>query len=213
VRGWTRAVLILGGAAAFALGFWTTQLRSERGARAAAPQQSARRAIAPASRSYLPAEPRPQPSSASAETPGPAPARSSAEDHGLSAELLPALALYRESPLPDEREDALFEIALSDDPRVLGFLLEELRASDGAARLHVIEALVQYASPAALPALRGLLGRSADADEQAALEQAIEDLSQSDAPERSRGRESLHDRLPVLERAEPRLDAQSARTH
>jgi hypothetical protein len=186
-----RAVLLIGvavliGAAAGSLarrGPPLAEAQGERGslqpsasllepARGEAPVQAAPRSLVP-----LPA------ARATAGEPYPA----AADDYGLPSELRRKLEIYRSAQEPGRREDALLDLALSDEPGVLPLLLDELLSASPSARPAAIDALVQYGSRDAIPALRRLAGRVATAQERAALLEAADYLALPSYTELRRG--------------------------
>jgi hypothetical protein len=167
----TRAVLFIGGAAALAVGFWSAQPQPRR----AASSQDAAPLVAVRPPAEPPRTSRSLPAPA-AEPGPPAAERQRGGDYGMQAEQLPALAGYRSAPAAADREDALFELALSDDPQVLPFLLDELTKAGPAEHATVLQAVIQYASRDAVPTLRALAARSEDPQRRKALDDAADFL-------------------------------------
>ena len=179
----TRLGMILGGLAALAAGVASTQLESEARPWPAQRRDTAER-VAPLPAAAWPIAPQRIEPAASAEISPAAGASGAAEaqpasgsgDYGIAPELLPALDRYRDSREAADREEALFELALADDPQVLRFLLDELRVAHAAQHSLLLEAVVQYASRDAVPALRALAEESRDSEERAELIEAAEFL-------------------------------------
>ncbi len=86
------------------------------------------------------------------------------DDLPLPADLAEIVVRYRGAETPEEREQALLELALTDDPESLSFLLDELDRADEAERESVLSAVVQFGSRDAVPRLRemALVARSPD---------------------------------------------------
>jgi len=82
-----------------------------------------------------------------------------------------------------ERVNELAELAMSDDSADLDKMLQALSDADPAVRAAATEALVQFGSQAALPALRSALASCGNFHEAAALQAAIDFLELPTAAE------------------------------
>lgn len=83
----------------------------------------------------------------------------------------------REAPSPEERTDALLELGLSDDPRVLEYMLGELERADPQQRESLLAGVIQFGSRDAVPRLRELAAQSTDAAARHALQEAADYLA------------------------------------
>ena len=98
------------------------------------------------------------------------------DDSRLPAELAEAVALYRAAEDRGERERLLLELALSDEPESLSFLLDELERADPEDRESVLSAIVQLGSRDAIPRLRELALAASSEDEARRLTEAADYL-------------------------------------
>jgi hypothetical protein len=98
------------------------------------------------------------------------------EDAPLPAELAEIVARYRGGETPEERERALLELALTDEPESLAFLLDELDRVDEDQRESVLSAVVQFGSREAVPRLRQLALEARSPDEARQLTEAADYL-------------------------------------
>jgi hypothetical protein len=90
--------------------------------------------------------------------------------YGFRGPLARELARYRTAgDDADTRQDALLELALSDEPAALVFLLDELNAAPEGQRSGLIEAVIQYGSRDAIPELYRLARAATDPGERRAL--------------------------------------------
>jgi hypothetical protein len=104
-------------------------------------------------------------------------AASEAEDGlPLPADLAEIVAHYRGAETPEERERALLELALTDEPESLSFLLDELDRVDEDQRESVLSAVVQFGSREAVPRLRQLALEARSPDEARRLTEAADYL-------------------------------------
>lgn len=90
-------------------------------------------------------------------------------DYGIEARLRPQLESYREANTLAEREDPLLGLALSDDPAVMDFLIDELHASIPASRSQVLDALIQYGDRRVIAELVEMAAQTGDPQERQAL--------------------------------------------
>ena len=141
-----------------------------------------------------PTEPRVSPRSTDPLGSQPAPvlpsteAASEAEDDlPLPAELAEIVARYRGAETPEERERALLELALTDEPESLSFLLDELDRVDEDQRESVLSAVVQFGSRDAVPHLRQLALEARSPDEARRLTEAADYLELPSLTEIRRG--------------------------
>jgi len=122
--------------------------------------------------------------------PAPAPAPSdapAAEPVELPWDLDEIARRYREAESPEERTDALLELGLSDDPRVLEYMLRELDRADPARRESLIAGVVQFGSREAVPRLRALAARAPDEAARRELLEAADYLALPSLSELRRG--------------------------
>ena len=141
-----------------------------------------------------PTEPRVSPRSTDPLGSQPAPvlpsteAASEAEDDlPLPAELAEIVARYRGAETPEERERALLELALTDEPESLSFLLDELDRVDEDQRESVLSAVVQFGSRDAVPRLRQLALEARSPDQARRLTEAADYLELPSLTEIRRG--------------------------
>ena len=97
-------------------------------------------------------------------------------DSRLPAELAEAVALYRAAEDREERERILLELALTDEPESLSFLLDELDRADPEDRESLLSAIVQLGSRDAVPRLRALALAASSQDEARRLTEAADYL-------------------------------------
>jgi len=115
-------------------------------------------------------------------------AASEAEDDlPLPAELAEIVARYRGAETPEERERALLELALTDEPESLSFLLDELDRVDEDQRESVLSAVVQFGSRDAVPRLRQLALEARSPDQARRLTEAADYLELPSLTEIRRG--------------------------
>jgi hypothetical protein len=97
-------------------------------------------------------------------------------DSRLPAELAEAVSRYRAAEAREEREGVLLELALTDEPESLSFLLDELGRVDQEERESVLFAIVQFGSRDAVPHLRELALGASSPDEARRLTEAADYL-------------------------------------
>ena len=105
----------------------------------------------------------------------------------LPADLAEIVARYRGGETPEERERALLELALTDDPESLSFLLDELDRVDQEEQQIVLSAVVQFGSRDAVPRLRQLALEASSPDEARRLTEAADYLELPSLTEIRRG--------------------------
>ena len=109
------------------------------------------------------------------------------DDMPLPADLAEIVARYRGGETPEERERALLELALTDEPESLSFLLDELDRVDEDQRESVLSAVVQFGSREAVPPLRQLALEARSSDEARRLTEAADYLELPSLTEIRRG--------------------------
>jgi hypothetical protein len=144
------------------------------------PAESAPKAPAVAA----PARPAPGASPAVAHAREPAPVE-------LPWELDEIARRYREAQSSEERTDALLELGLSDDPRVLEYMLAELERADASQRESLLAGVIQFGSRDAVPRLRELAERTQDSAARRALQEAADYLALPSLSELRRGEVEL----------------------
>lgn len=105
----------------------------------------------------------------------------------LPSHLAQIVSRYRAAETPEERERALLELALTDQPESLWFLLDELERADEAERQAVLFAVVQFASRDAVPRLREMALRASSEEEARRLTEAADYLELPSLTEFRRG--------------------------
>lgn len=103
------------------------------------------------------------------------PAETDAEAR-LPADVAETVARYRAAEDREEREEILLELAFTEDPASLRFLLDELNRADAEAFEGVLFAIVQYGSRDAIPRLRELAGQASSPDRARLLTEAADYL-------------------------------------
>lgn len=98
------------------------------------------------------------------------------DDSRLPAELAEVVARYRAAEDREERERILLELALTDEPESLSFLLDELGRGDPEDRESALSAIVQLGSRDAVPRLRELALAASSQDEAQRLTEAADYL-------------------------------------
>ena len=184
----TTAIVVVG-AGLLLVGAWLA-IRSGEELERSSPESRARASL-PAPE---PTEPRVSPRDTDPLGSQPAPvlpsteAASEAEDDlPLPAELAEIVAHYREAETPEERERALLELALTDEPESLSFLLDELDRVDEDQRESVLSAVVQFGSREAVPRLRQLALEARSPDQARQLTEAADYLELPSLTEIRRG--------------------------
>lgn len=121
------------------------------------------------------------------------PAAEAAADAGVELpwELEAIARRAREAASVEERTDALLELGLSDDPRVLEHLLGELARADASTRESLIAGVIQFGSRDAVPRLRALAEAAPDEDSRRALREAADYLALPSLSELRRGEVEL----------------------
>jgi hypothetical protein len=109
------------------------------------------------------------------------------DDMPLPADLAEIVARYRAAETPEEREWALLELALTDEPESLSFLLDELDRVDEDQRESVLSAVVQFGSRDAVPRLRQLALEARSPDRARQLTEAADYLELPSLTEIRRG--------------------------
>ena len=94
----------------------------------------------------------------------------------LSPDVADTVARYRGAD-PDDRELALSEMAASDDPTALAFLIDELSHARGAQRRLLLQSVIDFGSRDAIPQLRELAQASESSEDKAALFEAADYLA------------------------------------
>jgi hypothetical protein len=84
---------------------------------------------------------------------------------------------YRRSEDPIDRELAISELAASDEPGALAFLLDELTRARGESREMLLDGVLDFGSRDAIPHLLDLAEVESDPEEKAALVEAAEYLA------------------------------------
>ena len=105
----------------------------------------------------------------------------------LPADLAEIVARYRDGGTPEERERALLELALTDEPESLSFLLDELDRVDEDQRESVLSAVVQFGSREAVLRLRQLALEARSPEEARQLTEAADYLELPSLTEIRRG--------------------------
>jgi hypothetical protein len=105
----------------------------------------------------------------------------------LPPSLFGASQRYRAAGSEESRSEALLELALSDEPRVLPALLDLLAETAEGARGPLLDAVVQVGSRDAVPRLRELAASTGSPDERAQLEAAADYLELPSLTEVRRG--------------------------
>jgi hypothetical protein len=175
-----KTALVLAAALVLAIAAWTTAMRAPSGSRSQPGGHDPGSAPASArSEPALASEPLAGAGITAPRADLPSIALQPAQPPGAGAYELPgklgdALARYRAAGDPEHREDALLDLALSDAPDVLRFLLDELRAAPPAEHAPLLYALQQYGSRDAIPELQRLAAQPAltQAQRRALLESA-----------------------------------------
>ncbi len=126
--------------------------------------------------------------------PVPVVAPEAGDDSRLPAELAEAVAHYRAAKDREERERILLELALTDEPESLSFLLDELGRGDPEDRESVLSAIVQLGSRDAVPHLRELALAASSQDEAQRLTEAADYL---ELPSLTELRGELQDRWHI----------------
>jgi hypothetical protein len=99
------------------------------------------------------------------------------EFYAIDRELVPEVERYRTTTDPVEREDALLNLALSDDKGVFDFLMDELHAAKPLQRGDILDAITQYGDRRAIPELRELARTALTTSERQALAEAADYLA------------------------------------
>jgi hypothetical protein len=94
----------------------------------------------------------------------------------LPADVAESVARYRAAEDREEREEILLELAFTEDPASLRFLLDELDRADAKSLEGVLFAIVQYGSRDAIPRLRELAGQASSPERARRLTEAADYL-------------------------------------
>jgi hypothetical protein len=105
----------------------------------------------------------------------------------LPADLAEIVARYRAAETLEEREWALLELALTDEPESLSFLFDELARADQEEQENLLSAVVQFGSRDAVPRLRELALEASSPDEARRLTEAADYLELPSLTEIRRG--------------------------
>jgi hypothetical protein len=108
-------------------------------------------------------------------------------DLQLPEELAEVVTRYRAAESREEREEMLLELAMSDDPASLSFLLDQLGRVGEEEREILLSAVVQFGSRDAVPRLRELALQASSPDEARDLTEAADYLELPSLSEIRRG--------------------------
>jgi len=99
-------------------------------------------------------------------------------DYGFTGATREAYDRYHRTPAASlEREVALADLAMGEEPEILRFLFDQYEKSDAEARTSLIEAVVRFGSRDAVSQLRTLAEHATAASERAELIEAAEYLA------------------------------------
>lgn len=109
------------------------------------------------------------------------------DDVPMPSDLAEIVSRYRGAETREERERALLELALTDEPESLSFLLDELDRADESEREIVLSSVVQFGSRDAVPRLREMALAASSPDEARGLTEAADYLELPSLTEIRRG--------------------------